>query len=324
MDFFASEPFLTSLAKEFHHAKDFLIKTYEIDGRIVRLAEINGRRTILTGPFYDYVKPLPSNHGATHGALKFIPSVVTSTIPLAGPKPNGYQLGTGQDPAPLIVWSGFSTWEAYEELLKERDKGLLRVMRRRRAKLLSEHGVPAYLFDDRNIEALEMLFTWKREQYEGGHETLQDPRALAMLRHLFEDGHLVVSSLKIRDQYVAVQAGFLWRGDYLALIPAYDPAFAKYGVGKELLLRMLEDSYRKGHKSFDLLQGAEPYKFDFATHLQIIESLGTPPLAYWVRSRAQAAAKAALVRVSPRLFYGVKRAVLAARRLRTSMKAEKS
>lgn len=320
MDFFASDPFLTSLAEDFYHAKELRIAIYEIGGRTFRLAEIGGGRTLVTGPFYDYVKPLHGDKGTRRGVVKFLPKVVTATVPLDGQHANNYERGAGQDPAPLIVWAGFPTWEAYLEFLRERNKDLLKVTQRRRAKLLTDHSAPTYLFDDRNVDALEALCTWKKAQYEGGHETLENPRALAMLRHLFEDGHLIVSTLKVHDRYLAIQAGFLWHGEYLALIPAYDPAFAKYGVGKELLLRMLEDSYRQGHKSFDFLQGAEPYKFDFATHVQIIESLGTPSLALRFRTRVQTGAKAALVRFSPRLFYNIKRMILGTRRVGNSLK----
>ncbi|MFP3581112.1 GNAT family N-acetyltransferase [Arthrobacter sp. fls2-241-R2A-200] len=318
MDFFASDEFLTALASDFYQAKDFRFKIYSVNGHFFRLAEVDGKRPLVSGPFYDYIKPLPQ-HEAAAEPVRFIPKVVTSTQTLDDLHPEASASYTGQEPAPLVVWDRFGSWENYEEFIHARSRNLLRHMRQRRAKLLANFAEVAYLFDDRDIQALELLCAWKCEQYGGGNETLDNVRARAMLRRLFLDGHLIVSSLKVADQYVALHAGFLWHDEYLALIPAYDPAFAAYGVGKELLIRMMEDSFRQGHKSFDFLQGAEPYKFDFATHSQIIEPLGNPPLTYRAKARAETATKTALVRSSPKVFYGVKKTILATRRLRNTV-----
>jgi len=317
MNFFASDVFLGALASDFYRATDFRFRTYTISGYSVRLAEINGKKPLVDGPFYDYVKPLPSPQGGDgDGHVRFIPKVVTSTVLLDDRNPGMAWAPTGQEPAPLVAWARFPTWAEYESFLHGRSKDMLKVMRKRRAKLAREHVAATYTFDDRNRGALELLCDWKRKQYQGGNETLENPRAVAMLRHLFDDGNLLLATLKVGDRYVAIHAGFIWDNEYLALIPAFDPAFAQYGVGKQLLLYMLQDSHQRGHSSFDFLQGAESYKFDFATHLQIIEPLGSPPLAYRVRRHAKTATKAALLRISPRLFHGLKRTILATRRLR--------
>ena len=61
MDFYASDAFLTALAHDFYRAKTVELKTYGVQGSKahVRLAEINGKRAVHSGPFYDYVKPVP-------------------------------------------------------------------------------------------------------------------------------------------------------------------------------------------------------------------------------------------------------------------------
>lgn len=316
MDFFASDAFLTALAEDFCQADDFRIKVYGINGHAVRLAETNDRKPAVSGPFYDYVKPLQSYEGALE-PLRYCPKVVTSIMSLDDSTQSPSGPVSGQDPAPMIVWQDFPSWTDYEVFLRSRSKSLLSGVRKRRRRLQNDHGAATFVFSDRNPEAFDLLCRWKSEQYEGGHETLENPRALAMLRRLFDEGHLVLSTLKVAGNYVAVKSAFVWQEQYLSLMPAYDPGYSTYGIGKDLLLRTLEDSYRQGHKSFDFLQGAEPYKFDFATHVQVIESLGKPPLAHQVRAGAETAAKAALVRISPKLYYAVKRAILAARRMRS-------
>jgi CelD/BcsL family acetyltransferase involved in cellulose biosynthesis len=318
MDFFASDAFLTALAQDYHRAKSFEFKMFGVQGGQVRLAEINGGRTLTTGPFYDYVKSVPSD-GTAEGTVRYLPRLVTSVIPLDDLDPASSMPSTDQEPAPLIVWERFGTWEDYLALLGKRSKNLLTARRKKLRRTTEQFGAPEFTFDDRSVEALDLCVKWKIEQYEGGHETLEDPNAVAMLRSLFDDGHLVLSTLKVSDQYVAVHAGFLWESDYLDLISVYDPAFASFGVGRELRLRLLEYSYRQGHKSFDLLLGAEPYKWYYATHVQLIESYGKPPLARRTRDTLEKVVKERLVALSPHLFNRVKRLVIVGRRYLTDI-----
>ncbi|MBJ2119433.1 GNAT family N-acetyltransferase [Arthrobacter sp. MSA 4-2] len=313
MDFFASDAFLTALARDYHRARMFEFKRYEVQGRQVRLAEVNGGRVLTTGPFFDYVKPLHPD-GPPQRTLNFLPKLVTSVIALDDEDPAASVPPTTLEPAPLIVWGAFGTWEDYLALLGRRSKTLLYNRQRKLRRMLREQGEPVFAFDDPEPEALDLCVKWKIQQYEGGHETLEDPAAIAMLRGLFEDGHLILSTLRVADKYVAVQAGFVWQGEYLYLIPAYDPEFARHGVGRELLLCTLEHSFRQGHKSFDLLQGAEPYKWNFATHVQLIESLGQPPLGRRARAAAERVIKRRLLAVSPQLFYRAKQFFLSGRR----------
>lgn len=314
MDFFASDAFLTALAKDYYGSNHVDIGMYDVPGGQVRLAAVDGGKVLTTGPFYDYVKP-DSCVGTSRGAISYLPKLVSSVIPLPDAEPAQSVPSTSQEPAPLVVWERFATWDDYLSLIRKRSSGLLRNQRRRFARMSEEHGEPTFIFNNSDIEALNQCVTWKVQQYEGGHETLEDVRALRMLRSLFEDGHLVMSTLQLGDRYIAVQAGFLWQEDYLALIPAYDPAFAKFGIGKELLLRMLEYGYHHGHKSFDFLQGAEPYKWDFATHVQLIESVGRPPLVRHSREVAERFVKQRLLAMSPGLFFRIKRLVLSVRRV---------
>ena len=314
MDFFASDAFLTALARDYHRAKTYDFKTYEVRGRQVRLAHINGSRTLTTGPFYDYVKSVPLD-GTTQGPIDHLPRLVASCIALDDEDPEASAPATGQAPAPLVVWERFATWDEYLGLLRKRSKNLLPARRKKLRRTTEEFGAPVFTFDNRDVEALELCVKWKVQQYEGGHETLEDPDALAMLRGLFDDGHLVLSTLAVAGNYIAVHAGFLWEGEYLDLLSAYDPAFAEYGVGRELRLRLLEHSYGQGHRSYDFLLGAEPYKWHYATHVQLIESYGKPPLARRTRDGLERVVKQRLVAVSPDLFYRVKRVVLTGRRL---------
>lgn len=318
MDFFASDTFLTALAQEYYRAKKFEFKIYDFHGKKLRLVEIDGKKPAVSGPFYDYVKPL-SISTASSQTISFVPKLVTSTISLDDHDPVANAPTTKQEPAPLISWDKFETWEDYEALIQKRSGRLLSGQRRRLKKLIEEHGEPVFQFDDHSLEAFDLCILWKTEQYEGGNETLENPHAVAMLRRLFESRDLILSTLKIGDRYLGVRAGFRWQKRYLALIPAYDPFFAKYGIGKELLHRTLEHSYRQGDECFDLLQGGESYKWDYATDVQIIEAAGPQPTLHRIRSGAEQVIKSELIRISPGLFYRLKRIVLTARKVASTM-----
>ena len=324
MDFYASDAFLTGLARDFYRAKSTELKTYALHGSTarVRLAEINGKRVVHSGPFYDYVKPLANGapFTAPAGTVKYLPKLVTSVIELPDEDPTSVVPATPLDPAPLVMWGKFETWEAYQALIRKRSKSLLRTQRQRLRKVTEQFGEPEFVFDNTDIAAFNTCIEWKIQQYKGGHETLESGEASAMLRRLFEDRHLILSTLKVADEYVAFHAGFIWEDEYLALIPAYSPAFAKHGIGKEMLLRVMKHSFDAGHKSFDFLQGAETYKWEFATHVQIIESHGTPPLINRLKTTAERTVKQGLVSLSPELFYRVKRLVLAGRRVAANIR----
>ncbi|MFJ6538862.1 GNAT family N-acetyltransferase [Paenarthrobacter sp. NPDC091711] len=312
MDFYASDAFLTALARDFYRAKTIELKTYGIQGSKaqVRLAEINGKKAVHSGPFYDYVKPLPGLTTSPSEILRYVPKVVASVIALPDEDPTSVVPDTLLEPAPLVIWAAFETWEAYLALIRKRSKSLLRTQRQRLRKLTEQFGEPEFTFDNPDTAAFHTCLQWKIQQYKGGHETLESAESVAMLRRLFEDGHLILSTLKVADEYVAFHAGFIWQDEYLALIPAYSPAFAKHGIGKEMLLRVMKHSFDSGHRSFDFLQGAETYKWEFATHVQIIESLGTAPLLTRVKAVAAKTVKQGLLSTSPELFYRVKRLVL--------------
>lgn len=319
MDFYASDAFLKALARDFYQAKTIELKTYGIRGSKahVRLAEIDGKRAVHSGPFYDYVKPLPARGGTTSPSetLRYVPKMVTSVIALPDEDPRSVVPDTPLEPAPLVIWAAFDTWEEYLALIRKRSKSLLRTQRQRLRKLSEQYGEPEFMFDNPDIAAFDTCIQWKTQQYRGGHETLENAESVAMLRRLFEDGHLILSTLKVADEYVAFHAGFIWQEDeYLALIPAYSPAFAKHGIGTEMLLRVMKHSFDLGHSSFDFLQGAETYKWEFATHVQIIESLGTAPLLTRVKAVAAKTVKQGLLSTSPEVFYRVKRVVLDGRR----------
>ncbi len=314
MDFFSSDAYLTALARDYYRAKSYELKTYHIGGRFVRLAEINGKTPAVSGPFYDYVKPVP-DPPAGAPSVRFVPKLVTRTVALDDLEPRINAPETAQEPAPVVEWAQFSSWDDYRTFVKKRSARLL--LNRHFRKFLADYGEPVFQFSDPSPEALDKCLSWKMNQYAGGHETLSDRRAVTMLRRLHSEGHLTVSTLRIGDHYISAHACVRETRRHLSLMSSYDQDFAQYSIGTELLHRMLESSYRQGDEAFDFLQGGETYKWDYATHLQIIEAAGQPPLTYRLSARGQRLARNGVRKLSPALFVQLRRLALTAKRIRS-------
>lgn len=121
--------------------------------------------------------------------------MVTSVIALPDEDPTSVVPKTTVDPAPLVIWGNFDSWEAYLALVRKRSKSLLRTQRQRLRKLVEQFGEPEFVFDNPDIAAFNTCIEWKIQQYKGGHETLESAASVAMLRRLFEDRHLILSTL---------------------------------------------------------------------------------------------------------------------------------
>lgn len=318
MHFFSSDVFLTALARDYYRAKNWEFKTYAVAGLCVRLAELNGKHPAVSGPFYDYTKPLQPETEAIRG-VSFVPKVVTQTVALADTDPKGSAPMTVQEPAPLIRWSDFGTWADYEALVRKRSKTIFSAHGRHMRKLANEQGEPTFEFADTNPASFDQCLVWKVRQYAGGHEALENRLVVEMLRRLYEEGILVVSTLKVRGKYVAAHAGVQWQRQHLSFFSSYDPAYAKYGVGKETLHRMLQHCHARGDEEFDFLQGAEEYKWDYATHLQIIEAVGRQPARARIIGQAQALGTATIKNISPEFYYGLKKTVIRARTIKQDL-----
>lgn len=307
-DFFSSEIFLETLGRIYYRQSEFEIKDYSINDYCVRLLTIEGA-PIIEGPFYDYILPLPQ---ASPGArpISYVPTLVTKNITLDEHEPETSLPPGHLDFAPLIKWAQFSSWEDYLTFIKGRSKSILSVQQKRTRKLIAEHGELTYIDDNPDRQALMQCIEWKIKQYPGGHETLEDPRAVNMLLELFGQGILSISTLGNEHQYLAIHLGIRWGKKYLGLVPAYDINFASYGVGKELNHRALEACFIRGDEEFDMLYGGESYKLDYATHAKLIYPQGMPTLSVRAKKYAQSAVKSTLLRIHPPVYYGVKKAII--------------
>jgi CelD/BcsL family acetyltransferase involved in cellulose biosynthesis len=120
-------------------------------------------------------------------------------------------------------------------------------------------------------EFIERLFELKRRKYRQTNtaDFLGVPgvadfyRQIASSQQLAKIGHL--SALLIDDAIVSAHLGFVGRGRFYYIFPAYDATYARYRPGHQLLNYLVDQTTQKGFETFDLGVGDEAYKISWAT-----------------------------------------------------------
>ena len=120
-------------------------------------------------------------------------------------------------------------------------------------------------------EFMERLYALKRRKYRqtntvdflGAPGIADFYRQIASSQQLAKIGHL--SALLINDTIVSAHLGFIGRGRFYYIFPAYDAAYARYRPGHLLLNYLVEQTTEQGLETFDLGVGDEAYKISWAT-----------------------------------------------------------
>ena len=120
-------------------------------------------------------------------------------------------------------------------------------------------------------EFIERLFELKRRKYRQTNtaDFLGVPgvadfyRQIASSQQLGKIGHL--SALLIDHTVVSAHLGFVGRGRFHYIFPAYDAAYARYRPGHLLLNYLVNQATHQGFEAFDLGVGDEAYKISWAT-----------------------------------------------------------
>lgn len=109
------------------------------------------------------------------------------------------------------------------------------------------------------------------------HSPLLVEKGSAMLEALVgamaREGALRVFVIERDKQIIAISVNFEYRGELLAYLTAFDPAFARGSPGTALIIDYIKWALDHGVKSVDLLRGDETFKRRFATHTVTLGSL---------------------------------------------------
>lgn len=297
MHFFSTPTFLAAAQA----ADPALAKAVTTDVHVEGLGRYRTLRTprgkLLTAlPFVDYLLPLDdsveSAAATTH--TRHIDNAVleeldisefrrlqqTDDLDIGDPIPADDR-GGRRTISPFVDWSGFETFDDYITSARSTSKRAFRELRRKVSLVEREFGqAPVFTFDDDDPAHFELCLDWKAQQYVAtGNTDLIADGAGALMRALRDAGDVVVSTLCVGDRLLAGHIGFVHDHVFHYWLPAYDDSAAKAAPGVRLLELMLAASFERGHTAFDFLEGQEAYKFNYATHVRVVGTVGTVPAA---------------------------------------------
>lgn len=164
-------------------------------------------------------------------------------------------------------------FDAYRSTLSVRTPSELR---RKRNRMDREVGVVRFEPHANGPEALRLLIDWKSQQYRrtAKLDVLGYPWVRSLLEkiagHRSDDFSGMVSALRAGDKVAAVSYVLRSRQVMHYWFAAYDPQFARYSPGRQLLLELLKYAAEQGVTRFDLGKGPEEYKRSFASGATIV------------------------------------------------------
>jgi len=149
------------------------------------------------------------------------------------------------------------------------------------ARGLNRIGEPNFIVNPAAAEAArvaERLLELKRRKYkrtstpdflaapgvERFYREMMSPARLGKISHL--------SALTIGDTVASAHLGFIGRGRFYYIFPAYDTAFSRHRVGHLLLQHLIDQSVTQDFETFDLGVGDASYKNRWATHHLALQS----------------------------------------------------
>jgi CelD/BcsL family acetyltransferase involved in cellulose biosynthesis len=160
------------------------------------------------------------------------------------------------------------SWEAYERLLRPRDRTKLRSLSRN---LTESHQVEfsRVRLPEELPAILESLFElharrWRLKNQSGvftgpGKRRFYD----LMSRAFLERGWLFLYTLAVEGRWVAHQFCFAWNRRVYLLQEGFDPDWGEAGVGNVLRAHTIQDFIQRGFLVYDFLAGVTPHKLSW-------------------------------------------------------------
>jgi hypothetical protein len=304
MNFYSSDEYLGALARVWFPGRRCEPAPFSVGGRTFRLLSRDGLGPFVTfGPradacnFLDFFEPVDGPGPGSAAAVRpvrWLPRVALETreVTSAAPEP----LPPGRAPAPYVDWRRFPRWADFEAHVASRRSTLGADSGRKRRRLEQRHGPVHFRWDDDRPAALEAVLAWKSAQY--ARSSVPDcfavPQNVAMFRELRDRGLVILSSLSAGERVVAAHLGALWRGRLSWWVPAYDRELMSFSPGRLLLEDLLRESHARGLAEFDFLLGDEAYKYQYATHLRAVGSIGRAPLQATLHEALRSSVRRAL------------------------------
>lgn len=180
----------------------------------------------------------------------------------------GYRYRRRETKCPIILLES-----TVEETHQAFPKSLRTDLRRQAKRIREDHGPLSFRIVESKEEAARLLPLFfemhdKRWLTSGHRSTFGDASVCSfysrMVANMWDSG-IHFSTLSCGGRVVAFHLGILSNGFLLYYKPTYEPELHSYSPGKLLLNSLVRHGVKEGWKGIDLLQGAEPYKNQWAT-----------------------------------------------------------
>ena len=154
----------------------------------------------------------------------------------------------------------------WNEIKKNKSRSLQKI--RWAKKKLSEIGELEFFEEiDENNEKknlIKKIIEWKKEKNENSNFLKSFTERF--YSNFSNDEKLIVSGLKLDNDYIALSLGFKSDKNYFYLIPSYkiDQKINKYSPGKILMIELLDHFESKKFEYFDFCDGKEHYKLSWS------------------------------------------------------------
>ena len=171
-----------------------------------------------------------------------------------------------RDISVVIDLTKYQNWEEYFRSLDKKVRDDVK-RQENNLKRMGEISLEIFTDYDQINSTLSKFFELHRKRWaeEGFKSQFQDERLkkryLALAEVLSSSGRVELSCLKVDQVIAALHFGFVYNERYYYYTPAFNPEFKKFSPGKLLLANLIRNSFEKRFKKFDLLRGAEKYKF---------------------------------------------------------------
>ena len=157
-----------------------------------------------------------------------------------------------------------ANWEAYLESLSSKNRHELRRKLRRLAAEANYHWHTVH--DPAELPAAVATFAELHRQSSRDKRVFMDQAMeayfLANAQVILQAGWLWLSFLEVDGRRVASTFAYDYNGTVALYNSGYDPAYSFLSVGLLAVVFCLQEAVLANRRSFDFLQGSEPYKYD--------------------------------------------------------------
>ncbi len=318
---FSDVNFLTILGATYYPDASRKIATCSVAGQRFQLLCV-ADRPVTEHPLVDFFEPIAerasgamSGTTATPKRAAWIPRMSQRFAPISDRSAIDYTCL-----APYIDWSLYPTWADWQAHFKATAKAQAQVngsfidIPRQRRRLEKQLGTLKFVAHDPNPDLLAAFFDWKSQRYRdiGAPDLWATATNRQFITALHQAGLLKVAVLTAADQPIALHLGFEQAGRFYWWLPTFDQQLQRFSAGRILLEELLAHSFAQGQGEFDFLNGEEVYKWCYATHSRIVESLGSPPVAFRIKRKLQNqlqqtfGASSATVQLARRLYHKIR------------------